>query len=170
MHHTAVVFGSNTEAPARVRAHQQYHLDSGWADLAYHYLIDAHGHVYDGRPVEYRGDTFTSYDPTGHFLVVCDGHFDEQAIPDAQLRSLADLLAWASVEYGVSSDTIAGHRDYATTSCPGSDLYEKLPAVRAIVEERLAAGGVELVSVCGNPGAAKIDSIEVGTDAVVPGD
>jgi hypothetical protein len=132
-------------------------------------MIDAHGHVYAARPVQYVGDTFTSYDPAGHFLAMCDGHFDEQPIPEPQLQALADLLAWASAEYGVSLDTIAGHRDYASTSCPGNDLYDKLPRVRQMAEERVAAGGAELVPVCGDVAAELISAIEAGTDEVVSG-
>ncbi len=149
MHHTAVVMGSNTKAPGRIRSYQNYHQESGWPDVAYHYLIDANGHIYEGRPVSARGDTFTEYDPTGHFLVCCDGHFDQQSIPAAQLASLANVLAWASVTFGVGPSTIAGHRDYAATTCPGSDLAALVAdqTVQSMVEERIAAGA-SIAEVC----------------------
>lgn len=164
VHHTAVVMGSNTKAPGRIRSYQGYHQDSGWPDVAYHYLIDAHGHIYEGRPVTARGDTFTEYDPTGHFLVCCDGHFDQQSIPAAQLASLADVLAWASVSFGVHPSTIAGHREYAATTCPGSELAKLVAdqTVQSLVEQRIAGGASTLSLLCGRAGFDRVAAIEAG--------
>ena len=156
--------GSNTEAPRRMRSYQTYHQDSGWPDIAYHYLIDANGNIYEGRPVWARGDTFTEYDPTGHFLVCCDGHFDQQGISSAQLEALADVLAWASQQYGVSPATIAGHRDYASTTCPGAQLAALIAdgTVQTNVEQRIAAGGPSLSLLCGQAGLDRVADIEAG--------
>ena len=165
VHHTAVVMGSNTRAPARIRSYQNYHQGSGWPDVAYHYLIDANGHIYEGRPVAARGDTFTEYDPTGHFLVCCDGHFDEQNIPAAQVASLANVLAWAAVRYEVGPATIAGHRDYASTTCPGSNLAALVGdrTLQSMVEQRIAAGVSSLGSLCGQAGRDRVAAIESGS-------
>ena len=71
VHHTAALLDSNRSAPGRARAHQSLHMDDrGWVDLAYHFLVDANGHVYEGRPISAVGDTATNYDPAGHFLVL----------------------------------------------------------------------------------------------------
>jgi hypothetical protein len=165
VHHSAVALASNTAAPARLRSHQAFHLASGWADLAYHFAIDAHGHVYYGRPVAYRTDTFTDYDTTGHFQVMLEGNFDEQPVPEAQIAALADLLAWAAQRYDAGLGTIAGHRDYAATACPGDALYDRLSAVRARAEARVASGGVAMVEICGPEGEALVAAITAGTDS-----
>jgi hypothetical protein len=167
IHHTGVVLDDNTQAPGRARRHQQFHqLERGWPDLAYHYLIDAHGHVYEGRPVGTVGDTGTDYDPTGHFLVACEGDFDRQPVPEAQLLALIDLLAWASAEFAVDPATIGGHRDWAATSCPGDNLYALIEAgdIERAVRERIDAGGVSLTMVCGTAGVEIVAAIESGTD------
>lgn len=147
-----------------MRSYQNYHQESGWPDVAYHYLIDANGHIYEGRPVAARGDTFTEYDPSGHFLVGCDGHFDRQDIPDAQLASLANVLAWASVRFAVGPATIAGHRDYAGTTCPGSDLAGLIGdrTLQSMVEQRIAAGVSSLNTLCGQAGRDRVAAIESG--------
>ncbi len=168
VHHTAALLTSNTEAPRFARRHQLHHQQAGWPDLAYHYLVDGRGHVYEGRPVEFRGDTFTSYDPTGHFLVSCQGDFTRQAVPEPQLTTLVDVLAWAAGEFAVSPDTIRGHKDYAATACPGTALY---PLIRdgdlaRMVRERLAAGGVRLEPFCGPEADALVAAIEAGTDPI----
>lgn len=123
VHHTARLLEDNREAPEVLRAWRRAHGERGWHDVAYHYLIDGEGHVYEARDVRYRGDTRTDYDTTGHFLVACEGNFEEQQPTRAQLDSLVQVLAWAAVEFDVEPDTIAGHRDYAATACPGEALY-----------------------------------------------
>lgn len=47
-----------------------------WMDLPYHYIIDRKGKIFEGRPLDYRGDTNTSYDPTGHALILLLGNFE----------------------------------------------------------------------------------------------
>jgi hypothetical protein len=169
VHHTASLLEDNRRAPARARQHQRFHMDSGWADVAYHYLVDRNGHVLAGRDVAFAGDTFTEYDPDGYFLVVAEGNFDVEEPSAAQLQAIADLLAWAAGEFEVSLDTIVGHRDEASTSCPGNNLYPRLGEIRALAEGRLAAGGIALQGLCG-PGATDlVAAIEAGSDEPVYG-
>ena len=44
--------------------------------LYMHLVIGVDGTLYEGRDPAYRGDTGTSYDTTGHFLVVLEGNFE----------------------------------------------------------------------------------------------
>jgi hypothetical protein len=130
LHHTAVLLDDDADSPARIRQHQDYHMDDpahDYPDLAYHFMVDRRGNVFEGRDLRYRGDTVTNYDPAGHFLVCCEGDYDQQRPTPTQLRSVAALFAWASREYGIpaTGKTLAGHRDYADTTCPGKSL-EKL--------------------------------------------
>jgi hypothetical protein len=163
LHHTAARLDSNADAPARARSHQAFHQSEGFADLAYHFLVDALGNILEGRPVGYAGETFTGYDPVGHLLVCCEGDFDSQEPTDVQLESVADLFAWAALTHSVDTSSLGGHRDYADTSCPGDRLYPCLSEGRlaAMVEERLA-GTIERVDVCGREAAARIAGIESG--------
>jgi len=162
VHHTAAVLVSNADAPARARQHQRYHQSLGWPDLAYHYLIDANGHVYEGRPVAAVGDTATNYDPTGHFLVCCEGDFNQQEIGEDQYWSLVDLVAWGAVEFGVEPAMIRGHRDLASTSCPGDNLYPLVEngTLAADVVAAVAGPGFELTSLCGSEGTDLVTAIE----------
>ena len=147
IHHTAVLLGDNSNAPARLRGHQLYHQDSqGWIDIAYHIGVDRNGNVYELRKPELVGDTATSYDPTGHFLVVCEGDFDQEQVTDAQLNGAALAFAWAAQRFGIPTDTLAGHKDASgDTSCPGASLYSHVASgdLRRRVDDRLAAGTVD---------------------------
>lgn len=164
VHHSAVLLTDNSEAPAHFRSHQQGHLARGWPDIAYHVLVDRRGNVYEGRPMWAVPDTATNYDPTGHFTVMCEGNFQEQRPSKAQVSALVDVFAWASIEFDVAPRTIAGHQDHADTACPGAKLEALVSSgeIRRRVKERLAAGGVELVEICGKEGKARVASIESG--------
>ncbi len=116
IHHTAAFLGDNRNAPARLRQHQQYHQDTqGWIDIAYHASVDRKGNIYRLRDPHLVGNTATSYDPTGHFLVVCEGNFDEEDVTEEQLNGAALVLTWASQQFGIPPETLSGHRDQSTT-------------------------------------------------------
>lgn len=164
IHHTAVVLADNTNAPARLRQHQRYHQDSqGWIDIAYHYAVDRDGNIYQLRNPGLVGDTATSYDPAGHFLVVCEGDFDREPVTEAQLDGAAFVFAWAAKRYGIATDTLAGHRDASgDTACPGAGLYAHVSSgeLERRVNQLLAAGGVGLTTVCGPEASAIVAGIE----------
>lgn len=139
IHHSAAYAGSVAGAPERIRAYQALHQrDRGWADIAYHYLIDLGGNVYEGRPIFVQGDTATAYDPAGHLLVCLDGDFDRQSPSAEQLGALIDVLAWASVTYRLQPSRISGHGDWANTSCPGQHVSSQIGAVKGDVLQELA--------------------------------
>lgn len=121
-------------------------IGQGWPDLAYHIVIGVDGTVYEGRDPAYRGDTNTSYDTTGHLLVMLDGNFEVQHPTAAQWETLVAVLAWAAVHYGVEAGTISGHGDHAATLCPGRHLEDRLHSgdLAAEVQGQIDAGGVDL--------------------------
>lgn len=165
LHHEAVVLGENRNAPGRLRKDQLYHQDQkGWIDIAYHVGVDRNGNLYELRSTEIAGDTATDYDTTGHFLVLCEGDFDQEAVSEAQLHGAALAFAWAAQNFHVKSDTLAGHRDFAQTSCPGANLYAHLSSgdLKRRIDTLLAGGGVNLERFCGPDAAARVAAIEAG--------
>lgn len=165
LHHEAVVLGDNRLAPQRLRQDQRYHQDNkGWTDIAYHVGVDRNGNLYELRNPEIAGDTATDYDTTGHFLVLCLGDFDHESVTEAQLDGTALAFAWAAQHFGVGTDTLAGHRDFAATSCPGSNLYAHLSSgdLRRRIDALKAGGGVELTRFCGPDAVARVARIEAG--------
>jgi hypothetical protein len=165
IHHSAVVLGDNRNAPARLREHQRYHQDdNGWIDIAYHVGVDRNGNIYELRRPDLVGDTATDYDPTGHFLVLCEGDFDQEAVTDAQLRGAAIAFAWAAQQFHIATETLAGHRDFAATACPGTNLYAHVSSgdLKRRIDTLLAAGTVDLSPICGPEAAAIVADIEGG--------
>ncbi len=165
LHHEAVVLGDNRNAPERLRQDQRYHQDQkGWVDIAYHVGVDRDGNIYELRTPQIAGDTATDYDTTGHFLVLCEGDFDKEAVSEAQLHGAALAFAWATQTFHIAPATLAGHRDLAQTSCPGANLYAHLSSgdLKSRIQELVAAGPVDLQRICGPDAAAKVAAIEAG--------
>ena len=164
IHHSGSVFRRNRDAPARFRSIQAGHQSQGWPDIAYHVLIDRHGNVYRARPTWARGNTNTDYNPAGHLLVMCIGNFETQSVPHAQLKAAIDVLAWACGRFDVRPRRIAGHRDYASTACPGGDLYRYIRngTIESRVRRRLEE--VRMNDLCGRAGRRRVRAIENGND------
>jgi len=166
LHHTAAYLGDNSLAPSRLRQHQRYHQDTqGWIDIAYHISVDRNGNLYQLRDYNIVGDTATNYDPTNHFLVVCEGNFEEEPLSEAQIDGVVTVFAWAVQKFGINPATLQGHRDAShDTACPGTNLYALITSGE--LERRIAeladAGPVELQEVCGAEAQAIVADIEAG--------
>ena len=149
VHHTAT---SNTDPdPAMtVRAIYYYHAVSlGWGDMGYNFLVDRFGNIYEGR---YGGQDVVG----GHALeynqgsvgVAAMGHFSTSGVAEPLENGLVSLLAWKAYSRGFNPEAsgffvdkalpnIMGHKDTMSTSCPGSNLYARLPAIRTRVWTKL---------------------------------
>ena len=163
IHHTAS--GNDytaAEAPAIMRAIYAYHAKSlGWSDIAYNFLVDRFGTIYEGR---YGGmkkgvvGAQTLGFNTGSTGISVVGNFAADAPPAAALASLERLLAWKlkvhhidprgtarltsgaseKFAYGarVTFPAIAGHRQANATECPGNILFPLLSTVRLEADGR----------------------------------
>lgn len=165
IHHTAATLGDNSNAPSRLRQHQHYHQDTqGWIDIAYHISVDREGNLYQLRDPHIVGDTATSYDPTGHFLVVCEGNFDEEEVTQEQLDGAAFAFAWAAAEWQIPTETLQGHRDASgDTACPGASLYGYVTS--GDLQSRIDAyrsAGADLTTLCGPEAEQMVANIEAG--------
>jgi uncharacterized protein with LGFP repeats len=153
VHHTA---SSNhytaAQAPSIVRGIYAFHTQSrGWCDIAYNFLVDRYGNIYEGRrggitrPV--RGAHAGDYNlnTTGIALV---GNFTKAHPTRAMKHSLVQLIAWRMGTayhgayghprvHGSRFKRISGHRDAMSTSCPGNSVYAWLPTLRQRVATRL---------------------------------
>lgn len=146
LHHTAVSGADPAGAGDRFRSFDRHHRESGFVDVAYHWGVTQDGTVLQLRDEAVAGETFTSYDPAGWFLVVCDGNFEVEAPTDALLDAVVDVFAAGAQRHGVDPATLLGHRDRAATACPGDGLQALLPTLRDRIAATLAAGGVTLVA------------------------
>ncbi|SHF69890.1 Uncharacterized conserved protein YbbC, DUF1343 family [Salegentibacter echinorum] len=117
-------------------------IKKAWADVPYHFYISTNGDIAEGRDINFQGDSNTNYDLEGHVLIVVEGDFSEEKVLPQQWKSLQKLVSYISSAYNISRETISGHKDQAETSCPGTDLYQKLPLLK--LENRVKIGAERL--------------------------
>ncbi|MEM1096806.1 MAG: peptidoglycan recognition family protein [Bacteroidota bacterium] len=145
IHHTATYQNPNRTIEDKLRGLQAFsqradslgdgRLKRAWADVPYHFYIDVHGQIAEGREVGYPGDTNTAYDPTGHVLIVLEGNFEEEELNDQQRTSLFKLTRALAAHWRIPPERIGAHRDFAETLCPGQGLYDWLPELRAALSQ-----------------------------------
>jgi len=163
VHHTAM--GNETpdsDWPAIVRDIWNFHVfERGWADIAYNYLIDPNGVIYEGRSGgdNVVGAHFSGVN-AGTMAVAMLGDFTDAAPTTEALNSLKKILTWKCDQRDLDPtgrslhtasqlnlNTISGHRDGpGATECPGAALYPLLPAIGAGVKKLLSSAGVVSVA------------------------
>lgn len=142
VHHTEGAQPMNREdAIHELQAIQSFHQNGrGWNDIAYHYLIDGTGQVWQGRPEGVVGSHVLARND-GSIGIVLMGSFHppkNQQPTEAQLRSLVALLRYLSAEHQIPVTRIFGHREQEPghgTDCPGNILFAKLPEIRKQVAQ-----------------------------------
>lgn len=136
IHHTA---GSERGAEG-VRSIQRFHQDvRGWSDIAYSFLVDADGTIFEGRGVGIAGGHTQGFNATAHAICLM-GNFEDRPPTDAALASAAALYAHG-VAAGWWKANLRGHRDFvgASTACPGRFLYARLDRIREGDDPLMAA-------------------------------
>jgi hypothetical protein len=125
LHHQGEPFKPGADPQQYLRNLQKWSRGTKhWLDIPYHYIIDLDGKIYEGRKIDYAGDTNTDYDPAGHALIEVVGNFEEVEPNQQQLDAVVKLMAMLARKYQVPLDHIASHRDFSTqTVCPGANLY-----------------------------------------------
>ena len=107
---------------------RKWHLDRGWSDIGYHYVIELDGSLNIGRPVQRTG-AHTKGHNTGSIGVCYIGGVDQDMKPkdtrtEAQIERLHQLLFDLTDQYpGV---TIHGHNEFSSKACPSFDVQTEL--------------------------------------------
>lgn len=143
IHHTATMQDTVQTLAQKLRGLQQFsqsestlgdgRVKEPWADIPYHLYVDVHGAVGEGRSLQYAGDSNTPYDPSGHLLIVFEGNFEVEALTPGQRRTLDLLVPHLAERYGVTADLLGAHKDFASTLCPGENLYAEIPRLQEML-------------------------------------
>lgn len=133
VHHTEAPQPASRDAAVdELQGIQRFHQRGrGWIDIAYHFLIDGSGRIWEGRPLTLVGAHVKDRND-GNVGISLMGDFSpgKQKPTAAQLESLIKLTRWLSQTYAIPAERIKGHRDQEITSCPGKALYARLDEVR----------------------------------------
>jgi hypothetical protein len=137
VHHSYIPNHSHYKGAASIRGIQNYHMDNAntkWNDIGYHFLIGPEGVIYQGRPETVVG---AHCSPNTNSVGVClIGDYDpgKDPIPVVMEDSLIKLLAWLASNYKVDPRiNIYGHCDFSPKSCPGKNVYVRLPQYKDLL-------------------------------------
>ena len=107
---------------------RKWHLDRGWSDIGYHYVIELDGSLHVGRPIERTGAHCKGHN-TGSIGVCYVGGVDQDMKPkdtrtDAQRSALHSLLFDLTDNFDAA--TIHGHNEFSSKACPSFDVQKDL--------------------------------------------
>jgi len=162
VHHTA----TNTEpyaqgdVPNILRGFWRFHTGNrGWCDIAYNFLVDRFGGVWEGRQggitkAIVGGHTYGFNSETTSVSQI--GNMEVTVPTDAMTRATSRLIGWKLGYHGLDPQgrttltnrtgstfrgvpnggqvpvpVVAGHRDLGTTACPGQHTYSRMGTIRS---------------------------------------
>ena len=160
VHHTA---SSNdyTAATAAAQIRGIYAYDTkglGWSDIAYNFLVDKYGRIYEGRAGSItravRGAHAMGFN-TDTMGIAALGNYETTAAPSVMVDSIAKVAGWKLSQYGVDPSattrltsaggtgtkyakgvvatlpTVNAHQNTSYTLCPGRYLYPQMATIRS---------------------------------------
>jgi N-acetylmuramoyl-L-alanine amidase len=152
LHNTGVRKKPNASLENKMRALQDFsqhpgqvspgHWKPAWPDVPYHFYVDAHGRIAEGRSIKYAGDTNTSYRTSGFIQIVVEGDFEHEDPAPDQLNAVRDLLAWVLASQSLPIESISVHKDHAPTDCPGANFMAVLPRLLDQVSHKLRSASI----------------------------
>ncbi len=136
VHHTAGEMETDNWEPTadeleRIREFHTGNLptDRQWADIAYHFVVDRAGRVWQARPLAYQGAHVKGHNEHNLGIVLL-GDFEVQTPSAAQLWSLAGFIGFVRQLYRVPLDQVFTHGELGETSCPGKNLQAYMMRTR----------------------------------------
>jgi len=139
VHHEGDFAGITSDAQVcghlrAIRAHQIKSKSRGGlgaGDIAYTFVIDQKGHIWEGRPIQYQGAHAGNFHLNQGNIGICLlGDFNHQHVPWAQKESLRKLLSMLMRRYSIPSGRIYTHRELKPTECPGKHLQAYMDDLR----------------------------------------
>ena len=107
---------------------RRWHLQRGFADIGYHFVIYLDGSVHVGRPLAKAGAHCKGHN--AHSVGVCyiggvasDGKTPKDTRTDAQKASLVKLITELRQQFPNAS--VHGHREFANKACPCFDARKE---------------------------------------------
>lgn len=107
---------------------RQWHLDRGWRDIGYHYIIGLNGEIWPGRPITQRGAHVRGHNTGSIGICYVGGVTNDGRLAPKDTRTPAQKTSLLSLIRGLMTDypainKICGHRDFpgVNKACPCFD-------------------------------------------------
>jgi hypothetical protein len=136
VHHTAWITNTDAWKPTagELESIREFHSgtnpnDRKWADIAYHFVVDRAGRVWQARPLAYQGAHVRLHNEHNLGIVLL-GNFDVQTPSAAQLIALTRFIGFVRQLYSVPVAEVYTHGELGKTSCPGKRLQAFMDRAR----------------------------------------
>lgn len=97
----------------------RWHKNNGWAGCGYHFFVRKDGSIYRGRPEDKLGAHTSNYN-TGSLGICFEGKYNNEEMPEAQLKAGQELIKYLLNKYNLSKANVYKHKDFNNTDCPGN--------------------------------------------------
>ena len=98
---------------------RRWHLERGWQDIGYHYVLRRNGIIELGRPIEIQGAHTRGQNQDSIGICIVGGKPDVN-FTKFQWPSLSIMVPELMFKHNIYE--VGGHRDYAASECPGFDV------------------------------------------------
>ncbi|PYF96299.1 N-acetylmuramoyl-L-alanine amidase [Georgenia satyanarayanai] len=199
VHHTAGS-NSYTAAQSAgiVRGIYHYHaVTRDWGDIGYHFLVDKYGQVFEGRagsltapPGRLPEAAHARGFNRGTLGISVLGDYSSLYAPDSVLDTMARVIAWkfdaADIDMSAPSGMISpgtahrpagqtlprvfAHRDVGATTCPGDNIYARIPRLNEQVATLVDGDDYHLRNSLTGGDADLAFRLGLSTDEVLVGD
>jgi hypothetical protein len=137
IHHTQSHYPKTyAESVAEMQFIQDFHQNGrGWIDIAYHFLIDPMGNIFEGRPLRALGAHVKGHN-TGNVGISIMGNYhppQHDPVTQATINSFVSVGRYLKDTYDVNVSSFYAHRELGQTDCPGDDLYAQKPMLRDLI-------------------------------------
>lgn len=110
----------------------RWHKKNGWTCIGYHFFVKKDGTIYRGRQENSVGAHAGG--ANSNSIGICfEGRYETEQMPDAQVESGKELVAYLKNKYGISK--VQKHSDVCSTSCPGKNFrFDEIANGQVIAE------------------------------------
>jgi hypothetical protein len=106
------------------------HRHKNYGDIAYHFVIDYAGRVWEARSLSYEGAHVCNQNKNNIGVLVL-GNYEKQLPSEKSVETLGKLTTVLRGHFGIKHHRVYGHRDLGASLCPGENLYPHVVALRA---------------------------------------
>ena len=117
------------EVAAEINVVYAGHKQKKYADIAYHFIIDYAGSIWEGRSLAYEGAHVMNQNKNNIGILFL-GNYQKQNPSQDSLTTLKNFITVLRKRFGIKHHRIYGHRDLGQTLCPGKNLYPHVVAIR----------------------------------------
>ena len=117
---------------------RRWHLDRGWSDIGYHYVIDLYGMIHEGRPLYRSGAHTKGHNSDSIGITYVGGMSSDMSCSmdtrtDEQKETLDFFLKYLKNIH--PNAEIFGHRDFSNKDCPSFDARSEYKSISEMYSE-----------------------------------